>query len=287
TRAAPRRGRRTRTGRERCPELPKLCAGRGDERRHARARARSDCENSRALEPVKTALRHRGSTIPHGSGAAGRELVGAPAHGDNAGGGSMPAVALAFALSMLPQEPAPKVDNPAPPVTLTLRCSNAVLEAAAALAEEYRKQVPGVSIAVCGGGSGVALSALADGNADLAITTRPIQRAERARALDHAIEPSEQVIAIEQLAIVVHKDNPAASLTMAEWIAIWSAEGATTQWSQLGVRCPDREHDRIHVGSLQALSAGGEFFRTIVLGKNNLRPDAITAESSAAAGAAV
>jgi len=199
----------------------------------------------------------------------------------------MPAVALAFALSMLTQEPAPKADKPAAPVTLNLRCSNAVLEAAAALAEEYRKQQPGMTIVISGGGSGVAMSALADGNADLAITTRPIQREERARALDHGIEPGEQVIATDQLAIVVHKDNPVASLTVAQLTAIWSAEGATTQWSELGVQRADREQDRIRVIGQRADSGSGEFFRTVVLGKHDLRAGAVAAESSTDAIASV
>ncbi len=84
-------------------------------------------------------------------------------------------------------------------------------------------------------GTGTGFAGLKDGTADLAAASRPIKQSE-AQSLsalgDLRSAESEQVIAIDGLAVIVHPDNPVQSLSVEQVARIFSGEIAN--WRELG-----------------------------------------------------
>ena len=92
-----------------------------------------------------------------------------------------------------------------------------------------------VTIDVAAHGSGTGFTALQDGSADLAASSRPIKASE-ASALaalgDLQSRDAEQVIAIDGLAIILHPSNPLGALRIDQLAQIFSGE--LQDWAQLG-----------------------------------------------------
>lgn len=84
-------------------------------------------------------------------------------------------------------------------------------------------------------GTGTGFAGLKDGTADLAAASRPIKQSE-AQSLaalgDMRSAESEQVIAIDGLAVIVHPDNPVQSLSVEQVARLFSGEIAN--WRELG-----------------------------------------------------
>ena len=84
-------------------------------------------------------------------------------------------------------------------------------------------------------GTGTGFAGLKDGTADLAAASRPIKQSE-AQSLsalgDLRSAESEQVIAIDGLAVIVHPDNPVQSLSVEQVARLFSGEIAN--WRELG-----------------------------------------------------
>lgn len=92
-----------------------------------------------------------------------------------------------------------------------------------------------VTIEVAAHGSSTGFTALQDGSADLAASSRPIKASE-ASALaalgDLQSRDAEQVIAIDGLAIILHPSNPLGALRIDQLAQIFSGE--LQDWAQLG-----------------------------------------------------
>jgi phosphate transport system substrate-binding protein len=92
-----------------------------------------------------------------------------------------------------------------------------------------------VTIEVAAHGSGTGFTAVQDGSADLAASSRPIKASE-ASALaalgDLQSRDAEQVIAIDGLAIILHPSNPLGALRIEQLAQIFSGE--LQDWAQLG-----------------------------------------------------
>jgi len=92
-----------------------------------------------------------------------------------------------------------------------------------------------IAIDVAAHGSGTGFTALQDGSADLAASSRPIKASE-ASALaalgDLQSRDAEQVIAIDGLAIILHPSNPLGALRIDQLAQIFSGE--LQDWAQLG-----------------------------------------------------
>jgi phosphate transport system substrate-binding protein len=90
---------------------------------------------------------------------------------------------------------------------------------------------------VSGGGSGTGFVALIAGTTDLATASRPIRDQERASLREaRGVEAHETRVALDAIAIYVHRDNPIGPLDMAQIARIF--RGHVTRWSELGG--PDR-----------------------------------------------
>lgn len=145
--------------------------------------------------------------------------------------------------------------------------SDTMINLVQAFAETYRGVQPGVSVQVAGGGSGVGIAGLIDGILEVAAASRDMtageRQAVRARTGD---DPRLFVVALDALAVYVHRDNPIARLSIEQLAEVYGEGGAIERWSQLGIhnsRCP---RDVIVRLGRQNSSGTSAYFREAVLG---------------------
>jgi phosphate transport system substrate-binding protein len=145
--------------------------------------------------------------------------------------------------------------------------SDTMVNLVQAWAEHYKSIRPAVTVQVAGGGSGVGIAGLIDGTADLAAASREMRPAERQRASGrYGANPAEFVVALDALAVYVHKDNPLETISIQQLAEIYGEGGSIVKWSQLGVhnlRCPSDTVIRI---GRQNNSGTFAYFRDVVLG---------------------
>ncbi|MFN8009939.1 MAG: phosphate ABC transporter substrate-binding protein [Holophagaceae bacterium] len=109
--------------------------------------------------------------------------------------------------------------------------------------ESFNKQYPNVKIQVEGKGSSTAPPALIEGTSQLG----PMSREMKGEELDkfekkHGYKPTKVAVAIDTLAVFVHKDNPIKEISIAEVDAVfsktrkWGAKADVKSWGQLGLK---------------------------------------------------
>jgi phosphate transport system substrate-binding protein len=109
-------------------------------------------------------------------------------------------------------------------------------------AEEFKRVYPNVNIQIQAAGSSTAPPALTEGTANLGPMSRLMKDKEvEAFEKRHGYKPTPVAVAIDALAVFVHKDNPIAGLTLEQIDAIFSStrncgypEEIVT-WGQLGL----------------------------------------------------
>jgi len=117
--------------------------------------------------------------------------------------------------------------------SLMLGGSDSEVNVVARLAEEYMNDNPHVSIAVTGGGSGVGISSLIDGDIDVANSSRPMRDTEEDALRDnHGEEPYAIRFAVDGVAVLVNDANPVEELTVDQVGAMY--RGEITNWSEVG-----------------------------------------------------
>lgn len=109
-------------------------------------------------------------------------------------------------------------------------------------AEEYKRNYPNVNIQIQAAGSSTAPPALTEGTSNIGPMSRRMKSGEMAAfEQKFGYKPTEIRVAIDALAIFVHKDNPIKGLTIAEADAVFSATRKcghpedVTRWGQLGL----------------------------------------------------
>jgi phosphate transport system substrate-binding protein len=145
--------------------------------------------------------------------------------------------------------------------------SDTMINLLQAWAERYRQVTPAVVVQVAGGGSGVGIAGLIDGTLDIAAASREIRPAERAKlAKLHGTAPIEVTVALDALAVYVHRSNPLERMSLADLAEIYGEHGSLLRWSQLGLHhraCPADTIIRI---GRQNNSGTYAYFRDVVLG---------------------
>jgi phosphate transport system substrate-binding protein len=108
-------------------------------------------------------------------------------------------------------------------------------------AEGFKKAYPNVNIQIEGKGSSTAPPALIQGTAQLGPMSRPM-KAEEIDAFEkkYGHKPTEVRLAIDALAVFVHKDNPLKGMSMKQVDAVFSStrkRGGSdiSEWGQLGL----------------------------------------------------
>ena len=109
-------------------------------------------------------------------------------------------------------------------------------------AEGYKKEYPNVNIQIQAAGSATAPPALTEGTSNLGPMSRKMKDTERAAfEQKYGYKPTAIPVAVDALAVFVHKDNPIQHLTMEQVDAIFSstrlcgAKADVKTWGDLGV----------------------------------------------------
>ncbi len=134
---------------------------------------------------------------------------------------------------------------------------------AKAFAETYMEKNPEVNITVSESGSGNGAKSLVNAACDVATMSRPMKSSEDKAARDAGVLPIEHVVAMDGIAMAVHKSNPVADLTIEQLRDIYT--GKIRRWSELGG--PD---EPIVVISRDTNSGTYETFETLVMNKQKM-----------------
>jgi len=155
---------------------------------------------------------------------------------------------------------------------LTLQGSTTVLPIAQAAAEAYMEKHPDADIMVRGGGSGTGIAALIDGATDIANSSRPMKTKEMKQAREKGVNPVGTVIALDGIAVIVHRSNPINEISLEDLKKIYT--GNTSNWSSLGAK------GKIVVVSRDAASGTFEVFNEKVLTGAKLTESALMQASN-------
>lgn len=108
--------------------------------------------------------------------------------------------------------------------------------------EEFKRLYPNVNIQIQAAGSSTAPPALSEGTSNFGPMSRKMKdKEEEAFERKFGYKPTAIPVAIDALAVFVHKDNPIKGMTLAEVDAIFSAtrkcgyKEDVTNWGQLGI----------------------------------------------------
>lgn len=94
-----------------------------------------------------------------------------------------------------------------------------------ALSEAYMQQNGGVDVTYDPTGSGAGITAAKEGTADIGVSSRALKDEEKT-------DLEEITIALDGIAIIVHKNNPVADLTVEQIAGL--ATGTITNWKDVG-----------------------------------------------------
>ncbi len=115
---------------------------------------------------------------------------------------------------------------------ITVKGSDTMIVLGQRWAEEYMKRNPEVTLQVTGGGSGTGLAALVNGTTDIANASRPIKEKEIEKARQAGYYPEEFKVAMDSLAVVVHKNNAVEVLSLKQIMGIYT--GKINNWQEVG-----------------------------------------------------
>lgn len=146
--------------------------------------------------------------------------------------------------------------------SLTIKGSDTVLPLAQKTAESYMGQHKEAAITVVGGGSGTGITALMDGNTDIAMSSRDLKAEEKLKLKEKGLDIEVMTVGIDALAVVVNPENKVQKLTREQLEGIFT--GTITNWSEVG-----GESMEIVVYSRENSSGTYEFFKEHVMDKKN------------------
>ncbi|WP_321419735.1 PstS family phosphate ABC transporter substrate-binding protein [uncultured Methanomethylovorans sp.] len=159
--------------------------------------------------------------------------------------------------------------------SIIVKGSDTILPLSQAEAEEYMAKNQNSDITVIGGGSGVGIAALIDGEADIAMASREMKDSEIENAKNNGINPVETVIGWDGIAVVVNPENPVAQITFSQLQAIY--DGNISNWKDVG-----GEDVPITIISRDSSSGTYEYFKEEVLKGREYRQDALVEPATGA-----
>ncbi|MFM8283192.1 MAG: PstS family phosphate ABC transporter substrate-binding protein [Planctomycetaceae bacterium] len=162
--------------------------------------------------------------------------------------------------------------------TLTCVGSDTMNNLAALWSEGFKRHYPGVREAIEGKGSASGPPALTEGSCTFAPMSRDWKDAEiDAFKRKHGYPPTVIPVAIDMLALFVHKDNPIAELTLPQVDAIFSKNRngglreSITTWGDLGLT-GDWQGRAISLYGRNATSGTYGFFKEHALFRGDFKP---------------
>jgi len=154
--------------------------------------------------------------------------------------------------------------------------STTVLPIAQALAEAYMKLNPDADVQISGGGSGVGIQAAGGKTADIGMSSRDVQEAEKAKYSDLKVIP----MARDGIVMIVHPTNAISQLSLAQIRDIYS--GKVTNWKDVG----GPAQPIVLIGRDSA-SGTREFFNTKIMGNTSTTPSMLEKNSNGAVKASI
>ena len=146
-------------------------------------------------------------------------------------------------------------------------------------AEAYKKEYPNVNIQIQAAGSSTAPPALTEGTANLGPMSRKIKDVElQAFEQKYGYKPTAIPVAVDALAVFVHKDNPIKGLTMAQVDAIFSStrlcggKNDVKTWGDLGVT-GDLANKPVQLFGRNSVSGTYGYFKEEALCKGDFKPN--------------
>lgn len=136
--------------------------------------------------------------------------------------------------------------------------SDTMLNLTQRLAEAFSKVKPDVTVSITGGGSGVGINAITNGECDVANASRDIKSKEISTARANGANPVEIVIGIDGLSVIVSEKSPVEKLTPEQIGAIY--RGEIKNWSEVGGPAK-----KITLYGRQPSSGTFVFFREVVV----------------------
>ncbi len=144
-------------------------------------------------------------------------------------------------------------------------------------AESFKAKYPNVNVQIEGKGSSTAPPALIEGTAQLGPMSRPMKEEEKDKfEKKYGYKPMEIRVAVDALAVFVHKDNPVEGLTMKQVDGIFSSTrkrgGANAEkWGDLGL-AGDWASKPISLYGRNSASGTYGFFKEHALKKGDYKP---------------
>ena len=145
--------------------------------------------------------------------------------------------------------------------------SDTLVNVAQAWAENYRDVDSSVAVAVSGGGSGTGIAAMINGTVDIANASRQIKSKENDMAAKNGVAALEHIVGYDALAVFLHANNPASTMTIEQLREVYGRGGKATRWTDLGIEVPGCKNQQIVVVSRQNNSGTYAYFKDAVLGK--------------------
>lgn len=143
-------------------------------------------------------------------------------------------------------------------------------------AEDFRKNYPSVQIEIEGKGSGTAPPALIAGTSQLGPMSRPMRAAESDQfEAKYGYKPTAIRVAVDTLAVFVHKDNPLACLSLGQLDSIFSVTRnsggpSIDTWDQAG-GTGDFAGKPISLFGRNSASGTYGYFKEVVMGNGDFR----------------
>ncbi|MFH0851101.1 MAG: PstS family phosphate ABC transporter substrate-binding protein [Candidatus Bathyarchaeota archaeon] len=123
--------------------------------------------------------------------------------------------------------------------TIEVDGSSTVFPITQAVAEEFQKVYPSVRVNVGVSGTGGGFKRFTAGETDINDASRPIKRSEEERAAQNGVQYLELRVALDGIAIVVHKDNTWVDyLTVEELKMMWEPESTVDSWDDIRPEWP-------------------------------------------------
>lgn len=157
--------------------------------------------------------------------------------------------------------------------TIKLKGSDTMLPLMQLQVESFTKKF-GTDINITGGGSGVGITSLIDGSADIAMSSRDVKIAEKLKFEEKNVAIKILPIANDALSIIVNPSNKVQKLTREQLEGIFT--GKIINWKELG-----GEDTKIIVFTRESSSGTYEFMKDNVMSKKEFTKTAISASATA------
>lgn len=144
--------------------------------------------------------------------------------------------------------------------------SSTVYPISTAIAEEYQKRHPNVSISVSSTGTGGGFSNFfCEGKTDINDASRPMTNSERELCRENGVEPVEFRVATDALTVVVNNANDWADcMTVEELRTVWRPDDPARTWSDVRGDWPNRE---IELYGAASTSGTFDYFTEVIMGE--------------------